>query len=188
MKRNSEALENEIQRVKDDRFFRILTGIIRLEMREGHLKWKISDLSRLTQTSRPLLYYYFGKSKEKMVHEALETISSEVFGFDPSRLALWNSGRYSEALVFSKMTAEKHPEIYEFFFFWRNRGHHPMGKYLRDLEQRYFKKLELTFPHLSSSQLRVMMSALYGYVLIESTKDEDAQLLFDLLARTQDRI
>jgi hypothetical protein len=181
MKSDSQVLKNEIQRVKDDRFFKILTGIIRLEMREGHLKWKISDLSRITQTSRPLLYYYFGKSKEKMVHQALETISSEVFGFDPSRMELWNSGRYSEALIFSKKTAQKHPEIYEFFFYWRNRSHHPMGKYLKDLEQRYFKKLEATFSKLSRSQLRVMMSALYGYVLIESTEDQDAQLLFELL-------
>lgn len=183
MKAKSEVLNQEIQRVRDDRFFQILAGIIRLEMREGHLKWKISDLSRVTKTSRTLIYYYFGKSKEKMVQQALETISAEIFGFDPSRLALWNSGRHAEALIFSKTTAQKHPEIYEFFFYWRNRDQHPMGQYLKSVEQKYFQKLEATFPYLSKSQLRLLMSALYGYVLIGSTTDEDAQLLFQIFTQ-----
>lgn len=187
MSESTQVLEVEKKRIQDDKFFKILAGILKLEMKTGHLKWKISDLSRVSKTPRPLIYYYFGKSKEKMVQQALDTISKEIFGFDHSKLELWKSGKYAEAVMFSKWTAREHPEMYEFFFFWKNRPEHEIGKFIRSIEDRYIEKLKITFPHLKRSRIILLMSALYGFVLTEHGGEEEARELFDLMTQGDSR-
>lgn len=177
------TLEKEKSRLENDKFFKILVGILKLEMKCGHLKWKISDLSRITRTARPLIYYYFGKSKEKMVDQAVQTVSAEMFGFDQEKLELWNSKKYAEALMFSKWTLRQHPEIYEFFFYWRNRPDHEIGQFLKKLENRYLGKIKTTFPHLTPVRLKLLMSCVYGFVLTENGGEEEAQELFRIITR-----
>ena len=48
---------------KDETYWKILDAVIALEIRRGHQKWTISELSRLSGITRTLIYYYFGKSK-----------------------------------------------------------------------------------------------------------------------------
>src|ERR1700745_3649674 len=44
---------------KDKHYWNILDAVFRLEVTKGHLRWKISDVSRLAGVQRTLVYYYF---------------------------------------------------------------------------------------------------------------------------------
>lgn len=78
---------------KDKKFWTILETAIDLDFKKGHLRWTLSELSRAWGMSRPLIYYYFGQSKSKLLEEAVRLVGSEIMGLSEARLKLWESQR-----------------------------------------------------------------------------------------------
>ena len=48
---------------KDETFWSVLYSAIELDFKRGHLRGTMSELSRMSNVTRSLIYYYFGKSK-----------------------------------------------------------------------------------------------------------------------------
>ncbi len=95
---------------------RILDAVVRLEVIKGHLRWKMADLSRLSGVQRTLIYYYFGKSKEAILNEAMKTIGDEFFGLSQERLEMWKQGRIKESILKSRESFKQAPHVPLFSF------------------------------------------------------------------------
>ena len=52
-------------------FFKICDSVLYHEVTKGHLKWSLSDVSKEANVTRSLIYYYLGKEKEVILHEAI---------------------------------------------------------------------------------------------------------------------
>ena len=97
--------------MKDENYLKILDAVVRLEVVKGHLRWKMSDLSRMSGVQRTLVYYYFGKSKEVILKEALKTIGDEFFGLSAERLTMWREGRMKESILRTPQKFPNSPHI-----------------------------------------------------------------------------
>jgi AcrR family transcriptional regulator len=52
-------------------FFKICDSVLYHEVTKGHLKWSLSDVSKEADVTRSLIYYYLGKEKDVILHEAI---------------------------------------------------------------------------------------------------------------------
>ena len=67
---------------KDETYLKILQTVLRLEFQKGHLKWSISEISRISGVTRSLIYYYFGQKKEEIMEEAALFFAKRIFRVD----------------------------------------------------------------------------------------------------------
>ncbi len=71
---------------KEKNFWDILDAAVTLDVQKGHLKWSITDVAKNSGHSRTLVYYYFGKSKENILKEAINFFNRFVLGTTPGQL------------------------------------------------------------------------------------------------------
>jgi AcrR family transcriptional regulator len=151
--------------MRESDFFKVLDSVLRLEVSKGHLRWKISDVSRLSGVQRTLIYYYFGKSKENIVQTAMKTISEEFFGLSQERLELWRQGRISESVTRTRELFGKAPHLAEFYFHWRQQPSEIRDEFRR-IEKRYLAKIKDFFPKLSLHERQALHAVFFGLVMI----------------------
>jgi len=156
---------------KDNNYWSILNAVIRLEVTKGHLLWKMTDLSRLSGVGRPLIYYYFGNSKDEIVQAAMKIIGDEFFGFSDERMELWKRGDVMETVSRTRALLEKAPFISVFYFHWRHQTGE-IADHLRGLERRYFEKLSSVCPQFSQAQIEALFSALFGATVFPQLSEE----------------
>ena len=60
--------------IKTGKFFNVTRSVFHLESRDGHLKWKVTDLARSSGVSRQTIYTSFGNSKLEILKTALMQI------------------------------------------------------------------------------------------------------------------
>ena len=162
-------MSQDVAARKDERYWRVLDTVIRLEVVKGHLAWKTTDLSRLSGVKRPLIYYYFGKSKEEIVRTALKIIGDELFGLSRERLELWREGRVAESVLRSRELLRLAPHVSEFYFHWRHqRGE--IGAHFVRLEKRYREKLMGT--GRSAAETEAIFAVFFGLVLSPGLSEE----------------
>lgn len=149
---------------KDEKYWRILNSCIQLEMSHGHLKWKLSDLHRMSKVSRALIYYYFGKSKKNIVLEACHYFGSILSGVDPELMAFYENGQVAQALYKNKMMLIKVPALIPFYFLFREHEDE-IGNIIRDYEAKGIKKRKLFYPHLNDVQIKALFALQMGLSL-----------------------
>ncbi|NCN41671.1 TetR/AcrR family transcriptional regulator [bacterium] len=156
---------------KDENYWKVLDAVIRLEVNKGHLMWKITDLARASDVARPLIYYYFGKSKEEIVQAALKIIGDEFFGLSEERIEMWRGGDVVGSVLKTRTLMEKAPYVPVFFFHWR---HQPgeISSHLKDLEDRYRAKIALLRPDLSGAQIEGLFATFFGLVLFPNINEQ----------------
>lgn len=157
--------------MKDENYIKILDAVVRLEVTKGHLRWKMAELSRLSGVQRTLVYYYFGKSKEAILAEALKTIGDEFFGLSPDRISMWKEGRMKESILATRARFKQAPHVPQFFFHWR---HQPseVQTALKLLEKRFRDKVRAQFPHVSREQEEAVYAIFFGMVLVPDLREE----------------
>lgn len=69
---------------KDKLFFDVCNSVLKLEVKKGHLQWSISEVSRDSDITRSLIYYYFGKEKEVILEEAVHFMLTFMFSTEAS--------------------------------------------------------------------------------------------------------
>ena len=146
---------------KDKHYWKILDAVFRLEVSKGHLRWKISDVSRLAGVQRTLIYYYFGKSKEGILKSAMAIIGDEFFGLSPDRLKMWSAGQVRESILSTREMVKKAPHMTEFFYHWRHQDSEIRNE-LVSLEKRYINKLKKFFPHLNEVDCKAVFAIFFG--------------------------
>jgi len=156
--------------MKDANYLKILDAVVRLEVSRGHLRWKMAELSRLSGVQRTLVYYYFGKSKELILQEALKTIGDEFFGLSTERVQMWREGRMKESILRTRELLKTAPYVAQFFFHWR---HQPSAvqESLKRLEKRYQGKIKEHFPAISKDDAEAIYAVFFGLVLVPDLKE-----------------
>lgn len=167
-------------REKDELYWAVLNSAVTLDMRHGHLKWKVSDLARVSRVSRPLIYYYFGKSKEAILSEAVRLFGDDLSGSSPKHQALWREGQFKEALERNRELLTKIPAIVPFYYL--NRGaKSEMGEAIRTRESAFFKKIETFFPQLTKSDAQGVFALFFGLLFVPNMPEADALRGIELL-------
>lgn len=161
---------------KDQNYWKVLDAVIRLEVTKGHLLWKVTELSRLSGVGRPLIYYYFGKSKEEIVQTALKIIGDEFFGLSEERIEMWKRKEIAESVLRTRELMSKAPYVSVFFFHWRHKDGE-IADHLKALEQRYKAKLETLMPGKSAAEMDAIFAALFGLTLLPELQDGSVRAL-----------
>lgn len=142
---------------------RIMRAVIRLEISKGHLKWKVTDIAKMTKISRPLIYYHFGKKKIDIVMNCFNLIADEFYGFSEERILLVKQKGIAVSLKITFELYRKFPEYGMFYQFWRNRTSPLQTEYIK-IEEKYQKRLQLIFPHYSKSKIIALHGFFHGIV------------------------
>ena len=156
---------------KDETFWAVLNTAIQLEFVRGHQRWTMSELSRASKVTRSLIYYYFGKSKESLLLEAVKIVGEELFGLTPGRLELWQKGDIGESVLQSRRLLERSPYIGSFYMVHRE-AETGIGEALRALEREYKQKLKRFFGNAPEPHRDALFALLLGLVLTPRLSDE----------------
>lgn len=156
--------------MKDEKYLRILNQAVRLDVAKGHLKWTIAELARASGVTRPLIYHYFGKSKDDLIGAALDLISEDLFGLSDERLKMWRKGQLLESVKATRDLLEEAPHLRQFYFHWRDKPS-KIQAHLVYSEKRYLKKLQELRPGLSTSDARVLFGVFLGLVIAPELED-----------------
>lgn len=141
----------------DDNYWKILNAALELDVKKGHLKWTLSDLSRKSGITRSLIYYYFGRSKAEILNEAIKLIGNELAGLTPEREELWNLGDFVNSMNKARSTYEKAPYL-SLFFLEHINSPNEMGNAIRKIESDFLSKIER---HYKMKDVSVR-NAIYG--------------------------
>lgn len=167
---------------KEAIYVQVLSAAIELDFKKGHQKWTMSDLSRASKIGRSLIYYYFGKSRESLLLDAVKMIGEDLFGLSPSRLELWKQGRMIDSILISKKFAEQGLHLGAFYLAHRYKDS-VVGKAIRDLENRQARKLQQFYPRRSEDDLRMFLAFFMGIVFAPETSEATARKAAKLLLR-----
>jgi AcrR family transcriptional regulator len=171
---------------KDETFWQVLNSAIELDFRRGHLRWTMSELSRVSKVTRSLIYYYFGKSKEAILLEAVKLIGEEFLGLTANRVELWQQGKVAESVLQSRHLLEKCPHMGTFYMVHRGEETE-IGESLRQLEKEYRLKLKRFFNHANEPTLDAVYGLFLGLVMAPQISDDAVRIavsaVLDLLNR-----
>jgi len=146
---------------KDELFWNVLDSAVALEVRHGHLKWKMSDLSRRSKVSRPLVYYYFGKDRRQILVEAIRMFGDELAGLSDKRIKYWDKGDIYTSVLASRDLCERLPHFVSFYFSHRGLTT-DIGDLIRQIEDRYLKKIKRYLSKTTPDQGRAVFGFLFG--------------------------
>jgi AcrR family transcriptional regulator len=149
---------------KDETYRNILNCALRLDFKKGHKRWTLTELSRSTQVTRSLIYYYFGKSKESILEAAIKLIGEELFGLSPERLKLWDQGAIEDSIHLSRKFVEASPYLIAFYFAHRAEEN-LIGELIRELEEGHKKKLKRFIKNISTEEAEAISGMLLGLVI-----------------------
>lgn len=164
-KKGSEGLS------KGEIFAKVFEAAMGLDFRKGHQRWTMSELARSSGITRTLIYYYFGKSREKILQEAVKYLGEEFFGLTNDRMTLWQSGKVSDSVMKSRNFIQTHPDLAAFYILHRSRPT-PIGQMLKDLEVRHHQKMMKFFPQSSERANRARSGLLFGLVFASGIPDD----------------
>lgn len=166
--------------MKDKKYWNILNQAVRLEVTHGHLLWTLTQLSKASKVSRPLIYHYFGKTKSNIVQEALKLISDEIFGLSPERITQWQQGQISESVMATRDLLDQAPFLREFYVHWRQTPS-SIQDHLVDVEKRYKQKLKLLSKEITADSSAAMFSMLFGLVMAPEISEKSIRMVVDLI-------
>lgn len=168
---------------KEEVFSRVFRAAMSLDFRKGHQRWTLSEVSRISGVTRTLIYYYFGRSREDLLLEAVKSLGTEFFGLSPERLNLWRAGKVGESINKSRQFMQEHPDLAAFYILHRNRPT-SIGEAFRDLERKHFQKLKQHFPHSTESENRARKAMIIGLALASGLNSEDVEAASATLSKS----
>lgn len=163
---------------KDETFWSVLNSAIELDFKRGHLRWTMSELSRMSKVTRSLIYYYFGKSKEAILLEAVKLIGEEFFGLTPGRLEMWQKGQIADSVMQTRRLLEKCPHMGTFYMVHRDEQT-DIGASLRQLELEHKQKLKKFFPKAPDASLEALFGLLLGLVMTARLSEDAVRTAVD---------
>jgi AcrR family transcriptional regulator len=160
---------------KAEKMFHISACILVLDIRKGHLSWKVTELVKKSGISRALIYRYFGSNKEKMLKIALKLFVEHFYGFEEKTLS------FSEVVGNARRYIINYPDAALFYQKVRM-GNSELSRYFQEVEIRFRKKLAKEFPMFSEHQILIMHACIHGMVTAPFlTVDESVKICRSLL-------
>lgn len=167
---------------KDEAFWSILSAAIELDVKKGHLKWTMSDVARKSGITRSLIYYYFGRSKLDILKEAINIIGSEFGGVNEERMAMWRQGQLAESMLKTRRMYEKAPYL-STFFSDHLRSENEVGALLRDLIDRFIKKLKHFYPKATDDEIYALYSLFWGVSFAPFVPENSVRIISSVLKK-----
>ncbi len=133
---------------KEKVYFAVCSAILKLEIEKGHLKWSITDISKVSEITRSLIYYYFGKEKDVILKEAYHFIF-EVFFTPPMNT---RTGSVTTRMKKTLIDLGYMPYLFVLYYLQKNTDSE-VGQMLRKAETQLLAYLENLLPHLSKTQV-----------------------------------
>ena len=157
--------------MKKDQYWKVLDAVLSLEMSKGHQRWTISQVARISGVKRPLIYYYFGKSKPEIIRAAIKIIGDEFFGLSEERLEMWRQGHIKESVLKTRELIQRAPHVRVFYFLWRQKKSDIQTE-LIEIERKFLSKIKSLRPNLPPRKLAASMAIFYGLVNVQELKVE----------------
>jgi len=148
-------------KTKDETYWTLLDSAIELDIKKGHLKWTLSDLSRKSKITRSLIYYYFGKDKQDILKEAIKLVGEEFIGLTEKRMELWQKGLFAESMQVARKFNENAPYLPLFIMENRNKPNE-IGNSLKSIEEGFIAKLKTFFPNCDDTQITSIFAIYWG--------------------------
>lgn len=145
---------------KQQKMFHISLCIFGLEAAKGHLKWKVTELVRKSGISRPLIYRYFGSSKQEILVSAVEVFCSEFYGFAEDHA---NGGDLADKINEARERMSQHHEAILFYQKWRAKDSFMKEVFVR-IENKFQKKLKKVLPTFDDGQILMAHACIHGVV------------------------
>ena len=174
------------QNSKEEIYWAVLESVIRLDIIRGHMNWKITELARASKVSRPLIYYYFGKSKENIMKTAIDFLGQEYFGLSEERMKLWQSGEILQSVLLTRLLCQKAPHIHLFYMFRRNLQT-PVGESLREFESRHRTKIQDYYPKLSQDSVEALSAVFFGLVAMPALSQKGVENALKMITENLSR-
>lgn len=176
-----EVLSNAVKELKlnrstarYDRFIQLAIIVIKHDFNHGHLKWKVTEVTRLSRISRSRIYEPLGNTKKKMVMCALGMICDEIFEIssyenEPCQL---RSG--SGPIIRAKKMILDSPELLAFYFCNRTRTCE-IGSLIREYENRFRAAMDGQTNAENKSKVNCFVAIMFGLTLTPFFTDLDVQ-------------
>lgn len=146
---------------KDEAYWKVLSHAIELDIKKGHLKWTLSDLSRQSGITRSLIYYYFGRSKVDIIRAAVKLIGEDLCGLSEERRKMWEDGRFAESMLMARQLYDRMPYIGSFILEHRHRPT-DIGAALREIEKEFLNKIKGYFKCQNEGEIKTIFSIYWG--------------------------
>lgn len=112
--------------------------ILKQDLLQGHLKWKVTEISKSTRIARSLIYEFLGKNKKSILLSALECAMQEIYGLSQERMALRQNEDSMAGILRSRRLVMEAPELLSFYFKYRDRQNE-VGKMIQSYEKKYLQ-------------------------------------------------
>ena len=121
---------------KEKVYFQICDAVLYMETMKPHLKWSLSDISKQSGVTRSLIYYYLGKEKDQILHEAVLFMLDLFFNISGNR----KLGLEKRMEVILEKISEM-PHIFLFYISERVKESE-YGQTIREAEQKLISYLQ----------------------------------------------
>lgn len=165
-----------------DRLIKLAALVVQSDILHGHLKWKVTDISRLSQISRSRVYELLGGTKEQMIVRSFRIILDEIYG----RSNYENRHRkpYSplKVLMNGKQIMSDFPELMAFYFLHRMRLGE-VGKMIRDYEIKFRASIKEFTQSKDIGKVTFIHVVVYGISLTPFLTDNEVRDCVDKLIK-----
>lgn len=160
---------------KAQKMFHISACILVLEMRKGHLAWKVTEVVKKTGFSRALIYQYFGGDREQMLKAALRIFVERFYGFE------------DETTSFCEMVGKARQYILDYpdaaLFYQKVRmSDSTFAKEFQEVEMRFRARLQKKFPSFSKQRIIVLHTFIHGMVTAPFLTKEESVTVCESLS------
>jgi len=132
---------------KEEFFHKVCNSVLKMEELKGHLLWRISDIAKDAKVQRTLIYHYFGKDREELLHEAWNYMLKTMFFLEEEQ-SLGVRARMKQIMEKIK----EMPYLFVLFFIEKNKTSE-IGEMIRTHEKKLISILSEKYPDLSQKEI-----------------------------------
>ncbi|WP_413574780.1 TetR/AcrR family transcriptional regulator [Bdellovibrio sp. HCB290] len=162
---------------KEEIYFAVCNAILKMEVAKGHLQWTLSDISRESDVTRSLIYYYFGKEKDKVLEEAYKFVISQIFNIERTKTV-----GIRERLRDVLRDVKNMPYLFVLYYLEKN-ADTQFGKMINQAEALLLKAMQNEFPDLNETQILEIYLKELGAIAFQLPPENVDHLFVDYIRK-----
>lgn len=165
---------------KQKKLIDLCAVVIRQDVLQGHLKWKVTDIARKSRVPRSRIYEVLGAGKEAMLKNALSLLLAEIYGLSPERRQQRAIGGPLDGIFASRAIVSETPELLSFYFRHRDRANE-IGAVIRQFEKEYLGLVAEQTGLKDPDLLLFIRTAIHGISVAPFLSKRDVQMCLETL-------
>lgn len=159
---------------KYERIIKLSSHVLRKEITDGHLKWKVTSLARASGISRTHIYEMLGHSKPEILKNALRFSLEEIYGLSPEREEMRKTMSPIGGILRSRKLVIETPELLAFYFRYRNRPDE-IGQMIRHYEKKYLELVSRQTGVIDKGNLLYIRTIIHGVSVAPYLNDSEVE-------------